>query len=320
LVAELNATNNALVRSYVWGTDLSGSAQRAGGVGGLISMTMHTGAEAGTYFYGFDGNANVLTLANAANGTIAAQYEYDPFHNRIRATGLFAFLNPFLGATKFFDWETGLYYYGYRYYGPSTGRWLSRDPMGIRGGRNPFAFVDNDPIRKIDFLGLCKIGDKTNFTCEPKVLHWATTPDYDKALDEFYALINSIDNLADLAELITGTWGQGADAVIAAVGQFLLDKGIKEINANDVYNLAKKAAEEGHAKMGGYKLWTRIRYKECECGFLGLGTKWKEKTGPWKWFQKKTKHSTYEFTYELKMLGYADADEACAAYLEEFTK
>ena len=35
LVAELNATNNDLIRSYAWGLDLSGSEQGAGGVGGL---------------------------------------------------------------------------------------------------------------------------------------------------------------------------------------------------------------------------------------------------------------------------------------------
>ena len=38
-------------------------------------------------------------------------------------------VNPFMFSTKFYDWETGLYYYGYRYYNPSTGRWLSRDPL-----------------------------------------------------------------------------------------------------------------------------------------------------------------------------------------------
>ena len=36
LLAELNATNNAVIQSYVWGSDLSGSLQGAGGVGGLL--------------------------------------------------------------------------------------------------------------------------------------------------------------------------------------------------------------------------------------------------------------------------------------------
>jgi RHS repeat-associated protein len=40
-----------------------------------------------------------------------------------------AFINPFLFSTKLYDSETGLYYYGYRYYDPSTGRWPNRDPL-----------------------------------------------------------------------------------------------------------------------------------------------------------------------------------------------
>ncbi|MGB0744648.1 MAG: RHS repeat-associated core domain-containing protein, partial [Opitutales bacterium] len=46
------------------------------------------------------------------------------------------------------------YYYGFRYYDPVTGRWPSRDPIAERGGLNLFAFAGNDPIDKLDFLGL----------------------------------------------------------------------------------------------------------------------------------------------------------------------
>jgi RHS repeat-associated protein len=62
-------------------------------------------------------------------------------------------LNPFLAATRFHDWETGFYYYGYRYYDPSAGRWLCRDPIGERGGRNLYCFVHNNPINLFDYLG-----------------------------------------------------------------------------------------------------------------------------------------------------------------------
>ena len=150
LVAELNATNNNSIRSYVWGSDVSGSMQGAGGVGGLKSVTAHTGAEAGTYFCAYDGNANVVALVNAANGSIAARYEYGPFHELIRATGPLAYLNPFLASTKYFDSEVGIYYYGYRYYNPGTGRWLNRDPIHERGGRNIYAFVENAPVLRSD--------------------------------------------------------------------------------------------------------------------------------------------------------------------------
>ena len=152
LVAIMNATNGP-DRSFIWGTDLSGSMQGAGGVGGLISMTLHQGTNAGTYLYCYDGNGNVAALVNAANGEIAARYEYDPFLAILRATGPLAYLNPFLGSTKFYDWETGLYYYGYRYYDPLTGTWPSRDPIGEEGGKDLYGFVRNDSVNLFDRLG-----------------------------------------------------------------------------------------------------------------------------------------------------------------------
>ena len=55
VVAILDGSNNVL-DTFTWGTDLSGSMQGAGGVGGLLSMTICTGANAGTYFPCYDGN------------------------------------------------------------------------------------------------------------------------------------------------------------------------------------------------------------------------------------------------------------------------
>jgi len=50
----------------------------------------------------------------------------------------------------------GVSVYGFRYYSPETGRWLSRDPIGERGGINLYAFVDNDAINSFDLLGLVR--------------------------------------------------------------------------------------------------------------------------------------------------------------------
>jgi RHS repeat-associated protein len=62
--------------------------------------------------------------------------------------------NPFRFSTKYQDDETDLLYYGYRYYNASTGRWLSRDPIGIRGGLNLYGFVGNSSLDRFDKLGL----------------------------------------------------------------------------------------------------------------------------------------------------------------------
>ena len=153
LVAVLTSDLTPLI-SFTWGLDLSGTEQGAGGVGGLLALTVHTGTNAGTYFPAYDGNGNVVALLNATNGVPAAQYEYGPFHELLRATGPLARQNPFLAATRYHDWETALYYYGHRYYSPSTARWLSRDPIGEAGGMNLYAFVDNAPLAWVDALGL----------------------------------------------------------------------------------------------------------------------------------------------------------------------
>src|SRR5579884_2784854 len=124
VVAELKP-DNTLIGGYLWGTDLSGSPQGAGGVGGLVEMSY-----AGTNcFVAYDGNGNVATLINAADGTVVANYEYGPFGELIRATGPMAKANPIRFSTKYQDNESDLLYYGYRYYDPSMGRWPSRDPI-----------------------------------------------------------------------------------------------------------------------------------------------------------------------------------------------
>jgi DNA/RNA non-specific endonuclease len=47
-----------------------------------------------------------------------------------------------------------MFYYGFRYYNPSTGRWLSRDPLGERGGVNVYGMVGNNAVNFTDLLGL----------------------------------------------------------------------------------------------------------------------------------------------------------------------
>ncbi|QVN23351.1 RHS repeat-associated core domain-containing protein [Burkholderia pyrrocinia] len=61
--------------------------------------------------------------------------------------------NPIRFAGQYFDAETGLHYNRHRYYDPATGRFISRDPIGLRGGFNVYQYGPN-PIGWIDPLGL----------------------------------------------------------------------------------------------------------------------------------------------------------------------
>jgi RHS repeat-associated protein len=185
LIAELDALNTpsapSLVRSYVWGLDLSGTMQGAGGVGGLLFV--RDAPASICHAVAFDGNGNVAALVNGADGNVSAQYEYGPFGEAARATGPMANLNPVRFSTKYQDDETGLFDYGHRYYDPGTGRWESRDPVDEPGfqasgtaippgyGRSPrprvaetqsepaallspYAFVLNRPADHVDYRGL----------------------------------------------------------------------------------------------------------------------------------------------------------------------
>ena len=57
-------------------------------------------------------------------------------------------------STKRYFSDVGLNYYGYRFYAPSIGRWMNRDPLGEAGGLNLYGFVQNNPINAIDPWGL----------------------------------------------------------------------------------------------------------------------------------------------------------------------
>ncbi|HEY5910946.1 MAG TPA: RHS repeat-associated core domain-containing protein [Verrucomicrobiae bacterium] len=152
LLSELNATNNGVIRSYLWGLDLSGSLQGAGGVGGLLKIT-YNGTSTTNCFAAYDANGNVSALIDAGDGTSAARYGYGPFGEVLRGSGPMASEFNLLFSTKLYEWETGRYYYGYRYYDPSTGRWLSRDPLGEAGGANLYGFVGNSPLTRVDVGG-----------------------------------------------------------------------------------------------------------------------------------------------------------------------
>jgi RHS repeat-associated protein len=63
-------------------------------------------------------------------------------------------INPIRYATKYYDSETGLYYFGQRYLDPVTGQWLNREPLGESESVNLYAYCHNDPINRVDVLGL----------------------------------------------------------------------------------------------------------------------------------------------------------------------
>jgi len=136
--------------TYTRGNDLSGSLQGAGGIGGLLARTDTNGST----FYHTDGNGNITALMDG-NENIVARYLYNPFGKLLGQWGTLANANTYRFSSREWNNNAGLYYYGRRYYDPNLQRWLNHDPIEERGGKNLYGFVANNPINRIDFLGLC---------------------------------------------------------------------------------------------------------------------------------------------------------------------
>ena len=143
-----HASGTTTTNQYFWGLDLSGSTQGAGGVGGLVAVSL----DGTLYFPLSDSNGNITEYVDAS-GTIVAQYRYDAFGNLLAESGTIPDAFSFRFSTKYRDPETGLYYYGYRFYSPELRRWINRDPIEERGGVNLYGFCGNDGVNGFDMLG-----------------------------------------------------------------------------------------------------------------------------------------------------------------------
>ena len=156
LVAELDARDApsapTLLRSYMWGLNLSGTEQRAGGVGGLLFIRNRSPV-IGDYAAAYDGSGNLASLVDMTSGAPAGAYEYGPSGETICVTRPMAKANPFRFSTKYQDDETTLLYYGHRFLG--NARWLSRDPDELnRMDGDLYVFVRNNALSTYDVLGL----------------------------------------------------------------------------------------------------------------------------------------------------------------------
>jgi RHS repeat-associated protein len=168
VVQERNGANTPTV-SYVRGTDLSGSREGAGGIGGLLARSDQYSA--GTWgrhvFYHADGNGNITYLVDGSQA-LAAKYRYDPFGNTTCSSGTLANANAYRFSSKAAQPNSGLYYYGYRFYDPYLQRWLCADPLwefGFRAvhpdlrlvgisGMDVYGFVGNSAVNDADPFGL----------------------------------------------------------------------------------------------------------------------------------------------------------------------
>jgi RHS repeat-associated protein len=160
VIQERDANNTPTV-VYPRGIDLSGTMEGAGGIGGLLARSSTYSSGTGNWtnyaYYFADANGNVTAMIDASQSLVAS-YRYDPFGNLISSSGALNAANVYRFSSKEYHAVSGLYYYLYRFYDPGLQRWISRDPIGQRGGLNVYGFLSADPINYMDALGLVNVG------------------------------------------------------------------------------------------------------------------------------------------------------------------
>ncbi len=214
-----------------------------------------------------------------------------PFGELLTARGEYAAENPYRFSTKYVDAETGLHYYGYRYYNSSTGQWLSRDPIGEEGGLNLYGFVHNNAIDAHDNLGLCDancnppLNPKDNEYNKQLVAIRHTYPHaHPKKLDAFEDLVDGI-------AIVKTIEGCGSTVGSAAQGATSLTKTALNSNAKSETDLTdhtkqmiRKLVEDLKGKHG-YSVWLVVKYEKCEpCGSRFF--RWLAECQPYEWRTK----------------------------------
>ena len=104
-----------------------------------------------------DANFNVTAIIDGSNGSVINRFVYTPYGQRTVLNASWA-----AGTTDFMlghqglmlDGESGLYYNWARFYHPTLGRFMQRDPLEYVDGGNLYEYVRSSPIGAIDPRGL----------------------------------------------------------------------------------------------------------------------------------------------------------------------
>jgi RHS repeat-associated protein len=174
--------------------------------------------------------------------------------------------NRYLWQGREYSFKTGLYFFRSRYYDPITGRWLSKDRIGIAGGLNQYVFCRNNPVNRRDPFGLVDLNlfDKNSTS-------WKKANGYN---------IQSVYTVAG-----HGKWANPNDKIADVIGDSkeftakeLVDKMYKQgyRDGQDVWIITCNSAKKGRS---GKKSFTQRVYEELkrrtESGNIGnvVGTR-----------------------------------------------
>lgn len=147
------------------------------GLGAEIGAAVALELNHETYIPIHDIHGNIASLLNSSGNTIETylytafgeEQIYDSYGNQLLKSTV---SNLWRFSSKRHDSETGFIYFGRRYYSPNIGRWVTPDPIGFDAGPNLYAYVNNNPLTRIDPYGLVP-GDGYRQSCEAPIRHAA---------------------------------------------------------------------------------------------------------------------------------------------------
>jgi RHS repeat-associated protein len=130
----------------------------------------------GTYYFINDHLGTPQQLVDGS-GTVVWQAAYLPFGKAQVLTATVQNNLRFPG--QYYDAETGLHYNWHRFYDPETGRYISADPIGLDGGMNLYAYVQNNPVNWVDPWGLHTQWEMfRDWLMDPSKNHWWNDPNH----------------------------------------------------------------------------------------------------------------------------------------------
>nr|WP_321283834.1 RHS repeat-associated core domain-containing protein [uncultured Vibrio sp.] len=172
----------------------------SGSLAGMLNTAATPVTDTPQVFYYLNDHLGTAQFLVDAAGTVIWQGDAQPFGQVTEVINQIDHRFRFPG--QMVDPESGLYYNWHRFYDPSTGRYISADPIGLDGGLNLYAYVQNDPVNWVDPWGLCRENGESKSDCANRVAK--------------EVLGNKLELLDGL-----GYWGIGTGALSAAVGSSL---------------------------------------------------------------------------------------------------
>jgi RHS repeat-associated protein len=144
LVAVLGV-NGKLKEFYTRGVGI------AGDIGTLVAVRHWTNVISGPLYYLHNNHRGDVILARQGSTTVAT-LDYTPYGETRTQAG--SYTPRFRFSSKEYDASTGFYHFPYRHYAPQWARWVTRDPVGERGGTDLYELTGSNPVNRIDPLGL----------------------------------------------------------------------------------------------------------------------------------------------------------------------